>query len=73
MGQEGQFAQVPQGLRGLINEDFWHFDCMKCSEMHFKPVKGRDRKTFMLASFEKSLDILVLGPRKALSGPDEEH
>ena len=34
----GHFAPGPQGLRGLIIEDFSYFDCRKCSEMHFKPI-----------------------------------
>ena len=31
-GQEGQFASGS----GLIFEDFQHFDCRECVEMHFQ-------------------------------------
>ena len=34
-GPDGRSNLIP-GLRGLIVEDFLHFDCRKCSEMHFK-------------------------------------
>ena len=45
-GQEGQFAPEHRGVRGLVIEDFWHFECRKYSEMHFKPIKRALPKKF---------------------------
>ena len=28
----------PQRPKDLVFEDFHHFDCRKCPEMHFKPI-----------------------------------
>ena len=45
-GQEGQFAS---GRKGLIIEDFKHFDCRKWSECILGQRKWLDQKSFLLA------------------------